>query len=148
MRALIQRVTHAGVRVDGQTVGSIGQGLLILLGVGSGDAPEDALYLAQKAANLRIFADADGKMNLSAKDLNLEVLVVSQFTLYADCRQGRRPFFGEAAPPDIAENLYSSFCAAMEQTGLRVSRGTFQAHMQVDLCNDGPVTIWLDSGER
>jgi D-tyrosyl-tRNA(Tyr) deacylase len=148
MRALIQRVNFARVRVDDRIVGEIGPGLLVLLGVGSGDGPEDARYLVEKITSLRIFSDADGKMNLSTIDLHLDVLVVSQFTLYADCRRGRRPFFGEAASPEIAESLYSFFCNSMEQTGLKVARGTFQAYMQVELCNDGPVTIWLDSAVR
>lgn len=148
MRTLIQRVTYARVRVDGKIVGEIGSGLMVLLGVGPEDNEADATYLAEKVANLRIFSDDDGKMNRSAKDLNLQVLVVSQFTLYADCRRGRRPFFGEAAPPDIAEELYLFFCATLERIGLKVARGIFQAHMQIELCNDGPVTIWLDSAER
>lgn len=148
MRALIQRVSYARVRVNGEIVGEIGPGLLVLLGVGSGDVAADAVYLADKISTLRIFSDQDGKMNLSVSDLNLGILIVSQFTLYADCRKGRRPFFGEAAPPDIAEELYRYFCNIMEQKGLKVARGIFQAHMEVDLCNDGPVTIWLDSSQR
>jgi D-tyrosyl-tRNA(Tyr) deacylase len=148
MRALIQRVRWARVRVSGEIVGQIGEGLLVFLGVGHSDTLDDLNYLAEKIVHLRIFADEAGKMNLSLKDRGLPVLAVSQFTLYADCRKGRRPFFGEAAPPEKAAEMYQQFGEALLKQGVHVENGVFQAHMEVELCNDGPVTIWLDSSER
>ncbi|MEI6285226.1 MAG: D-aminoacyl-tRNA deacylase [Bacillota bacterium] len=145
MRAVIQRVRHADVVVGGQSVGAIGQGILALLGVGKGDTLADVSYLAEKIANLRIFADSDGKMNCSLLDVGGEILVVSQFTLYGDCRKGRRPGFDPAAPPQLAEELYENFVAHCKKIGLNVATGKFQADMQVSLLNDGPVTFILDS---
>lgn len=147
MRALLQRVSRAEVRVDGETVGRIGAGLVVLLGVGEEDADADADALANKAAKLRIFADDRGRMNRSVLDVGGEALVVSQFTLFADARKGNRPSFIRAAPPDRADALYRRFVAALESAGVRVATGTFQASMEVDLVNDGPVTIWLDGAE-
>lgn len=134
--------------VQGKVVGQIGQGLLVLLGVGRGDTLDDAAYLARKIAGLRVFADADGKMNLSLADVGGEVLAVSQFTLYGDIRKGNRPSFIEAAAPDEGRRLYERFCDLMSQQGLHVETGVFQTHMEVHLINDGPVTLWLDSAER
>jgi D-tyrosyl-tRNA(Tyr) deacylase len=148
MRALVQRVTQASVTVEGQVVGSIGPGLLVFLGVGQGDTEEDATYLVEKVANLRIFADAEGRFNLSALDVKGEVLLVSQFTLYAETRKGRRPSFTGAAPPQEAEALFQRTAVQLRATGLRVQTGRFQTHMRVHLVNDGPVTIFLDSAER
>lgn len=148
VRAVVQRVSQARVVVEGQTVGRIGQGLLVLLGVGKGDTPEDAAYLARKIAGLRIFADAEGKMNLALPDVGGEVLVVSQFTLYGDTRKGNRPSFIEAALPEEGRRLYERFCDLLTAQGLHVETGVFQAHMEVHLVNDGPVTIWLDSAEK
>ncbi len=148
MRALLQRVTSAEVRVADRVVGRIGPGWLVLLGVGREDTAAVARALAEKVVNLRAFADAAGKMNRSALDVGAEVLVVSQFTLYAVLRRGRRPFFGAAAPPDVARGLVEVFSAAVASHGLRVAGGEFGAMMQVQLVNDGPVTIWLDTDER
>lgn len=148
MRAVVQRVSQAQVVVQGKVVGQIGQGLLVLLGVGRGDTLDDAAYLARKIAGLRVFADADGKMNLSLSDVGGEVLAVSQFTLYGDIRKGNRPSFIEAAAPDEGRRLYERFCDLMSQQGLHVETGVFQTHMEVHLINDGPVTLWLDSAER
>ena len=145
MRAVIQRVSRATVRVDSQTVGEIGQGLVVLLGIRSGDTREAADSLAERVVNLRIFADADDKMNLSVQDIQGAVLAVSQFTLFGDARRGRRPSFIDAAPPAEAEPLYEHFLAALRGHGLRVASGVFRAMMQVELVNDGPVTILLDS---
>ncbi|MBI2954561.1 MAG: D-tyrosyl-tRNA(Tyr) deacylase [Chloroflexi bacterium] len=145
MRAVVQRVTHASVSVDGSTIGEIGKGLVVLLGVGKGDDEATAQKLADKVAMLRIFADEAGKFNLSAVDVSAEVLVVSQFTLYADTRKGRRPSFVEAAPPEAAERLVSRFVGLVANHGLRVQTGKFQAHMLVEIHNDGPVTICLDA---
>lgn len=145
MRVLIQRVSRAGVRVAGRTVGEIGAGLVLFVGVGNDDTATDGSYLAEKIINLRIFSDTAEKLNFSVNDLDLSLLVVSQFTLYADCRKGRRPFFGTAAPPQKAEELYQFFCSELRKSGLRVEQGVFQSHMQVELVNDGPLTIWLDS---
>ena len=145
MRALLQRVRRAEVRVEGQVVGSIGPGWVVLLGVGRDDAEPVARTLADKIVHLRAFADADGRMNLSALEVGAEVLVVSQFTLYADLRRGRRPYFGEAAPPDAARILVDEFSTAVAAHGLRVAGGVFGAMMDVELVNDGPVTIWLDT---
>ena len=145
MRAVIQRVSSAGVVVDGTRIAAIGSGLLVLLGVENGDDEKGAGYLAEKTAGLRIFEDAAGKMNLSVLDCSGEVLVVSQFTLLADCRKGRRPGFSAAAPPEQAEPLCDYFVAQLKQRGIRVQTGQFRADMAVDLVNDGPVTILLDS---
>ncbi len=145
MRAVIQRVAHAQVSVDGQVVGSVGVGYLILLGVGEGDVEADADYLAEKVAHLRIFEDAAGKMNLSVLEVGGGALVISQFTLYGDARRGRRPSFSDAAAPEIAERLYAYFCERLATYGLTISRGVFQAHMSVSLTNEGPVTLLLDS---
>src|SRR5580704_6897362 len=139
MRALIQRVTSARVEVDGAVVGEIGPGLLVLLGVAKTDSEKDADFLAAKIVNLRIFADAEGKMNLSVLEAGGALLVVSQFTLYGDCRKGRRPGFDAAAPAETARALYEWFVDAARMTGVRVETGVFQAHMAVSLVNDGPV---------
>ncbi len=141
MRAVIQRVTEASVSVDGETVGAIGPGLVVLLGIGRGDTEAQARKLADKVANLRIFADEAGKFNRSALELGAEALVISQFTLYGDVRRGRRPAFTEAAPPEEAEPLVQQFAEALAGTGLRVATGRFQAMMLVKIYNDGPVTI-------
>jgi len=145
MRAVLQRVRHASVVVASETVGRIDAGLLILLGVHRSDTPEQARWLADKSAGLRIFPDADGKMNLSIQDAGSSVLVVSQFTLYADCVKGRRPSFIEAAPPEIAEPLYQQFANNLRALGIKVEMGRFGADMKVELLNDGPVTIILDT---
>jgi D-tyrosyl-tRNA(Tyr) deacylase len=147
MRAVIQRVSRARVQVDGQTTGEIGQGLLILLGVAQGDTPREADYLLDKIINLRIFEDAGGKMNLSLLETGGQLMVISQFTLYADCRKGRRPSFTDAAPPGEAEKLYDYFVDAARKRGLQVATGIFQALMEVELVNFGPVTILLDSSK-
>jgi len=147
MRALIQRVSRASVTVDGQVVGQIGHGLLVLLGVGQDDSEVQVKTLADKIVYLRIFGDDEGKMNHSLLDIGGEVLVVSQFTLYADTRRGRRPSFINAAPPAIAEPLVERFTEAIASYGLTVASGIFGASMQIDLCNEGPVTIWMDSEE-
>lgn len=148
MRVLIQRVTRAQVGVEQEIIGEIGRGLLAFLGVATGDTEEDISYLANKTANLRIFEDDQGKMNLSLLDVGGEVLVVSQFTLYADCRKGRRPSFQEAARPEESEDLYFKFIEAMKGYGLKVATGSFGADMKVELINDGPVTIMIDSNQR
>jgi len=145
VRALLQRVAQASVAVDGHTVGQIGHGWLILLGVGHGDTPAVALALADKVASLRCFEDADAKTNLSILDVGGSVLVVSQFTLYADTSRGRRPGFTNAAPPELASALVDRFATALRSQGLEVQTGQFGARMQVALVNDGPFTIWLDS---
>jgi len=145
MRAVVQRVREAHVEVDGVTVGAIGPGLLVLLGVARGDTPADAAYLAEKTAGLRIFEDAAGKMNLALNEIDGAVLVVSQFTLLGDCRKGRRPGFTEAAPPELADALYADYAAALRGRGLNVATGVFRAEMLVHLINDGPVTLLLDS---
>jgi D-tyrosyl-tRNA(Tyr) deacylase len=145
MRAVVQRVTGARVLVEGEVVGEIGRGLLILLGVGRGDTVDQASWLADKIASLRIFQDAEGKMNLDVTDLGGGVLVVSQFTLFGDCRKGRRPSFLEAAAPEIAVPLYEAFLDALRARGLQTAEGRFGAMMQVELVNDGPVTLIVDS---
>jgi len=145
MRAVVQRVASARVTVEGQTVGEIGPGVVVLLGIGRDDADEDIRYLADKIVNLRIFEDGEGKMNRSLLETKGEALVVSQFTLYGDCRKGRRPSFAEAAPPERAEGIYTSFVEQMRRYGVPVATGTFQAHMLLSLENDGPVTLMVDS---
>uniref|UniRef100_UPI0040268ECF D-aminoacyl-tRNA deacylase n=1 Tax=Eubacterium sp. TaxID=142586 RepID=UPI0040268ECF len=148
MKAVIQRVTHASVKVDGETVGSCGQGFLILLGVMAGDDEKEADKLVNKTVNLRIFEDENGKMNLSSLDIGGEMLVVSQFTLCADCTHGRRPSFTPSAPPDEANRLYEYFVRRLKENGIsHVETGVFGADMKVELLNDGPVTIILDSSE-
>jgi D-tyrosyl-tRNA(Tyr) deacylase len=146
VRAVVQRVSRASVRVDGAVTGEIGKGLLVLLAVGREDGPSDADALADKVANLRIFDDGSGQMNLSVLQTGGEVLVVSQFTLYGDSRRGRRPSFVAAAPPEAASALYRQFVARVAAAGPRVAEGVFRAHMDVELVNDGPVTLLLDSG--
>jgi D-aminoacyl-tRNA deacylase len=148
MKALLQRVTQASVAVSGEIIGSIGPGLVVLVGVAAGDTYQDARFLAQKTAGLRIFADSEGKFNLSALDIKGEVLIISQFTLLADTRKGRRPSFTDAAPPHQAEDLFARFVDEVRTSGLKVQTGRFQAHMMVEIHNDGPVTIMLDSREK
>jgi D-tyrosyl-tRNA(Tyr) deacylase len=145
MRAVVQRVTRAQVRVGQEVLGQIGPGLLVLLGVTQADTPEQAAWLADKLVGLRIFNDADGKMNRGLAEVEGEMLVVSQFTLYGDCRKGRRPSFIEAAPPEIAVPLYEAFVTAVRAQGVRTTTGRFGAMMQVELVNDGPVTLIVDS---
>ena len=145
MRAVVQRVAEAAVRVDGEVVGQIGPGALVLLGVGQGDAEADADYLADKVLHLRIFPDESGQMNRSVLDTRGELLAVSQFTLYGDTRRGRRPGFSSAAPPEEANRLYRYFVGRLRESGLRVEEGVFRAMMDVSLVNRGPVTLLLDS---
>ena len=147
MKALLQRVTGASVSVAGEVVGRIGQGLVIFVGVANGDTEKDAQYLVQKIVNLRIFSDEEGKFNLSALDIGGKLLAVSQFTLLADTKKGRRPSFVEAAPPAQAKQLFEQFVAEASATGLEIETGRFQQYMQVEIHNDGPVTILLDSRE-
>jgi len=148
VKALLQRVTKASVSVGGEVVGKIGRGLVVFVGVASGDTEKDAQYLVQKTVNLRIFSDEAGKFNLSALDIKGELLLVSQFTLLADTRKGRRPSFVEAAPPAQAEQLFDQFVEQARAAGLKVETGRFQQYMQVEIHNDGPVTILLDSREK
>ncbi len=145
MRAVVQRVSSSSVEVAGEVVGSIDTGLLVLLGVGQQDEEQDSRYLADKIAGLRIFEDEDGKMNLSVEEVEGSVLAISQFTLYGDCRKGRRPGFSDAAPPERANELYEQVVACLRQRGLQVATGIFQAEMKVQLLNEGPVTMLLDS---
>ena len=145
MKVLLQRVTGASVSVAGEVVGRIGRGLVVFIGVAKGDTEKDAQFLAQKTTNLRIFADEESKFNLSARDIKGELLLISQFTLLADTGKGRRPSFVEAAPPARAEELFKHFVERSSATGLKVETGRFQQHMQVEIYNDGPVTILLDS---
>jgi D-tyrosyl-tRNA(Tyr) deacylase len=145
MRAVIQRVKRASVTVDSQTVSEIDAGMLVLLGVGKDDSEGDARYIAEKISFLRIFEDSEGKMNLSVQDIKGSVLVVSQFTLFADCRKGRRPSFIEAGDPETAQRLYKRVVDFLKQAGVPTAEGIFQASMQVELVNDGPITILLDS---
>lgn len=145
MRAVIQRVSEASVTVEGQIVGQIGRGLVVLLGVGPGDGVAEVALLAEKIANLRIFPDDQGRFNRSAVDIGGAALVISQFTLYADTRRGRRPSFTDAAPPELAAPLVAAFAAALGERGLPIANGVFGAHMRVALINDGPVTIVLDT---
>ena len=148
MRAVVQRVSRAKVSVSGSVSGEIGPGLLVLLGVGREDTESDVHYLAEKIRGLRIFEDADEKMNLSVVDVGGSVLVVSQFTLYGDVRRGKRPSFDAAAAPDTARTLYELFVERIRAAGLRCQTGRFQERMQVELVNEGPVTILLDSGKN
>jgi D-tyrosyl-tRNA(Tyr) deacylase len=148
MKALVQRVSKASVSVNDKIVGEIGPGLVVFLGVAQGDSKEDASYLANKVVNLRIFADEASKFALSALETRGDILIVSQFTLLADSRKGRRPSFTEAAPPDLAKKLYEFFAEQVRFTGLKVETGLFQEHMLVEIHNDGPVTISLESKSR
>lgn len=148
MRAVLQRVKEASVSVDGSIIGRIGQGWLALVGVTKTDGPNDVDYLVDKIINLRAFSDHDGKMNLSAIETHKAILVVSQFTLYGDCRKGRRPGFSDAASPGLAEQLYNALIASIRSVGLEVASGKFQTHMEISLLNDGPVTLLLDSNKN
>ena len=148
MKIVIQRVTRASVKVDGVVIGDIGAGLVVLVGVAQGDTAEDITYLVEKTVNLRIFADAEGKFNLSALDVKGDLLLVSQFTLLASTRKGRRPGFTNAAPPEEADRLFNQFVEQARASGLKVATGKFQAHMMVEIHNDGPVTIIIDSREH
>ncbi len=148
MRALVQRVTRASVLIEGQVVSETGPGLLVFLGVGREDVEADARYLVDKTVNLRLFSDQQNRFNNSALDVGAELLIVSQFTLYADTRKGRRPDFTQAAPPQEAQHLYEYTVAQFRQSGLSVATGRFQEYMQVRLENDGPVTVQLDSADR
>ena len=148
MRAVVQRVLRARVTADGKAVGEIGGGIVVLLGIAKGDMPEDGAYLAQKTAQLRILNDAQGKMNVSVLESGGAALVVSQFTLYGDVRRGRRPAFDRAAPPEEAKALYDEYVRCLRAQGVRVETGVFQAHMEVELVNDGPVTLLLDSEKK
>jgi D-aminoacyl-tRNA deacylase len=145
MRAVVQRVRHAAVSVNGEVVGSIGHGLLILLAACRGDGPKQVRWMAEKLPALRVFGDQDGKMNLSLMQVGGEMLVVSQFTLYGDCRKGKRPSYAEAAPPQDAVTLYRDFIDAVQSQGVPVQEGVFGAMMDVELVNDGPITLILDS---
>jgi len=145
MRVLLQRVSHASVSIEGNVISSIGNGLLILLGIGHGDGEDQAGFLAEKVANLRIFQDEQGKTNLSVLDIKGEAIVVSQFTLYADARKGRRPSFTDAAAPEIAAPLVERFVELLRGKGVPTQTGRFGEHMSVDIQNDGPVTIWLEN---
>jgi len=148
VKALLQRVGKASVGIDGEEVGRIDRGLVVFLGVADGDTERDAQYLMQKIVNLRIFTDAEGRFNLSVLDIGGELLLISQFTLLADTRKGRRPSFIEAAPPDKAEALFDYSVGLARESGLKVATGRFQQHMQVEIHNDGPVTIMLDSRDK
>jgi D-aminoacyl-tRNA deacylase len=148
MRACIQRVTESQVTVADAVVGRIEKGLVVLLGVASGDAEEEVAWLADKIVGLRVFEDEEGKMNRSLGEVGGAMLVVSQFTLYGDCRRGRRPSFTEAAPPELAERLYEAFVARVRAAGIEVATGRFREHMFVSLVNDGPLTLWIDTAER
>lgn len=145
MRAVVQRVRAARVEVEGETVGEIGRGFLVLLGVAKGDTAREAEWMAQKIPGLRLFEDPEGKMNLSLEEVGGAILIVSQFTLLGDCRKGRRPSFTEAAPPEEADRLYQLVVGKLRANGVRVETGVFQAHMQVHLTNDGPVTLLIDT---
>ena len=147
MKALLQRVSEAKVTVNSKIIGEIGTGWLILLGVGKADSEAEIPKLSEKILGLRLFSDADGKFNLSVQDVGGQILVVSQFTLFADCSRGRRPGFSNAAPPDVAKDLYERFVAELRKSGITVATGEFGADMKVSLVNDGPVTIMLDSAE-
>jgi D-tyrosyl-tRNA(Tyr) deacylase len=145
MRALIQRVSHASVKVEGERVGQCGRGLLVLLGVGPEDTEKEATWMAKKISGLRIFPDGSGRMNLSLTDIQGQALVISQFTLYGDCRKGRRPSFVGSAAPGLAEPLYERFSELLHAEGIPVETGIFGADMKVELLNDGPVTLWIET---
>ncbi len=145
MRAVVQRVSRAKVTVDEEVTGEIARGFVVLLGVAEGDTQDDVIYMAQKVVGLRVFEDADGKMNLGLAEIAGQMLVVSQFTLLGDCRKGRRPSFIAAARPEVADALYRSFVAEVQGQGITVATGRFQTHMDVELVNDGPVTLLIDS---
>ena len=147
MRALIQRVTQASVSVDGEVLGQIGPGLVVFVGISETDGQGEIEYIVSKTVNLRIFADAEGRFNLSALDVDAQLLVISQFTLYGDTRRGRRPSFSRAAAPAEAAELFEDALLAFRETGLKVETGRFQAYMNVNICNDGPVTIMIDSDD-
>lgn len=147
MRAVLQRVTSGKVTIEGKVSGEIGSGFVVLLGVGANDSDAEVELLINKIANLRVFADAEGKFNLSALDVKAEMLVVSQFTLFADCRKGRRPSFTDAARPELAVPLYEMFVEQLRAIGFKVETGVFQANMLVEIHNSGPVTIWLDTDD-
>ncbi len=147
MRAVIQRVSRAAVRVDGVTIGSIESGFLVLLGIAHADGASEAALIARKVAGLRVFEDADGKMNLSLQEIGGQVLAVSQFTLFGDTRKGRRPSFIDAARPEHAQPLYEHFCGLLREAGISVATGQFGAHMEVELVNNGPVTLILDTDD-
>ncbi len=148
MRAVVQRVSRASVTVAGEVTSRIGKGFLVLLGVEEGDGQDEVVYMAQKIAGLRVFEDADGKMNLSLAEVGGAMLVVSQFTLLGDCRKGRRPSFIQAARPELADELYRAFSAEARGQGIEVQTGRFQTHMDVELLNDGPVTLLIDSHKQ
>lgn len=148
MRAVVQRVTSSSVTVEGETTGKIDKGLMVLLGVADGDTDKDVTYMVDKIVNLRIFEDENDKMNLSLQDIGASLLVVSQFTLLGDCRKGRRPSFIEAARPEMADNLYQKFVDKARSMGIRTETGRFKTHMMVELINDGPVTILVDSSKN
>lgn len=148
MRALVQRVTKATVKLNDQPLGAIGPGLVVFIGIAQNDSEEDAQHIVNKVVNLRIFADAQDKFNLSALETGAQLLVVSQFTLHADTRKGRRPSFIDAAPPDQAQSLFEKTLQLFRDTGLKVATGRFQEHMLVEIHNDGPVTIMIDSADR
>ncbi len=148
MRSVVQRVSRASVTIDGEEVGRIGRGLVVLLGIHAGDTSKDLRWMTDKILNLRIFEDDDGKMNHSLFDIDGEVLIVSQFTLYGDCRKGRRPGYSSAARPEIAEPLYEQFVENVRQNGIITATGKFQAMMNVELINDGPVTLIVDSPQQ
>lgn len=147
MRTVIQRVSRASVQVSGSEIGAIGRGLVVFLAIHRDDKAETIGWMADKIINLRIFADDQDKMNLSLADINAEMLIVSQFTLYGDCRKGRRPGYSDAAPPEIAEQMYNDFISAIKRRGITAAAGKFQAMMQVALINDGPVTLLIDSAK-
>ncbi len=148
MRSVIQRVRRASVRINGTVHGAIGHGMVVLLGIRGSDTATDRQWLVEKTVNLRIFEDDQGKMNRSLADIDGEMLIISQFTLYGDCRKGRRPGFSAAAPPEIAEPLYRRFIQEVQDKNIRVASGIFQAAMEVELVNDGPVTLLLDSEKQ
>jgi D-aminoacyl-tRNA deacylase len=148
MRACVQRVAASHVTVGDAVVGQIGKGLVVLLGVANGDGDEEVNWLADKVVGLRVFEDEAGKMNRSLVEMGGAMLVVSQFTLYGDCRRGRRPSFIKAAPPELADRLYQAFVARVREAGIEVATGRFREHMLVSLVNDGPVTLWIDTAER
>jgi len=148
MRAVIQRVKYASVTVNGHVTGSVGSGVAVFIGIHRNDGEAVINWMAEKIVNLRLFPDEDEKMNLSLADIGEEMLIVSQFTLYGDCRKGRRPGYSEAAPPEIAEPLYKQFINQINKKGIRTATGTFQAKMEVSLVNDGPVTLLVDSAKQ